>query len=108
MPRAAFGSATSGEHTLAINSALNTSVSSVANASRGINRVAADIARNGVATQGASDGPETESGTEPRPAAVSYAQSVVELKLYNAQAAASVKMIEAVDEMLGALVDEQI
>ena len=33
---------------MAINSALDVSISSLANASRGINRVAADIARTGV------------------------------------------------------------
>ena len=36
---------------MAINSALDVSISSLANASRGINRVAADIARTGVAAK---------------------------------------------------------
>ena len=91
---------------MAINSALDVSISSLANASRGINRVAADIARTGVAAQSASAAPE--SGAEPKPVGPSYVQSAVELKIYSAQAVASVKMIETIDEMLGALIDEQV
>ncbi len=91
-----------------ISNVMTTGINGFQNAQRGMQDAAGRIARAGT-TEAPREGavPDAAPGAEARRAEDSLAGSIVDLKVNQRNAEASVEVVRAADEMVGTLLDER-